>query len=248
MGHSVDQYGRHSASVEGRDEQASRTQRRLLGPVAKLGERDSRRDPGDRSAISGRYRDSLSTRPPLTSGCPRTSMDDISYPVEVGYAYDRVRADFLPLAQLLSLSQVTPSVCLTWRCIDLGARQRRSKRASRLPTWDSGSQRWSPFVATGLPSTACRRHDLGATVRAARQPGRSVDQPITRSESALPPEQPGWLHSPVPVDVLAQFALLVPARNTHADSCPEGSCVSHMPAARGPFQPRVLFAKRPQAG
>ncbi|GGO85389.1 hypothetical protein GCM10012280_19050 [Wenjunlia tyrosinilytica] len=28
--------------------------------------------------------------PPLTHGCPRTSTDDISYPVEVDYAYDRV--------------------------------------------------------------------------------------------------------------------------------------------------------------
>jgi threonine synthase len=27
--------------------------------------------------------------PPLTDGCPRTSTDDISYPVEVDYAYDR---------------------------------------------------------------------------------------------------------------------------------------------------------------
>ncbi|MGK4585844.1 threonine synthase [Kitasatospora sp. HPMI-4] len=27
--------------------------------------------------------------PPMTSGCPRTSTDDISYPVEVDYAYDR---------------------------------------------------------------------------------------------------------------------------------------------------------------
>jgi threonine synthase len=31
--------------------------------------------------------------PPLTSGCPRTSTDDIAYPVEVDYAYDRVRPD-----------------------------------------------------------------------------------------------------------------------------------------------------------
>ncbi len=29
-------------------------------------------------------------RPPVTSGCPRTSTDRISYPVEVDYAYDRV--------------------------------------------------------------------------------------------------------------------------------------------------------------
>ncbi|MCX4486397.1 pyridoxal-phosphate dependent enzyme [Streptomyces anulatus] len=28
--------------------------------------------------------------PPMTSGCPRTSTDEISYPVEVDYAYDRV--------------------------------------------------------------------------------------------------------------------------------------------------------------
>ncbi|TQF07142.1 pyridoxal-phosphate dependent enzyme [Kitasatospora acidiphila] len=27
--------------------------------------------------------------PPLTAGCPRTSTDDVSYPVEVDYAYDR---------------------------------------------------------------------------------------------------------------------------------------------------------------
>lgn len=31
--------------------------------------------------------------PPLTSGCPRTSTDDVSYPVEVDYAYDDVPAD-----------------------------------------------------------------------------------------------------------------------------------------------------------
>lgn len=31
--------------------------------------------------------------PPLTSGCPRTSTDDIAYPVEVDYAYDRVPPD-----------------------------------------------------------------------------------------------------------------------------------------------------------
>lgn len=28
--------------------------------------------------------------PPMTNGCPRTSTDEISYPVEVDYAYDRV--------------------------------------------------------------------------------------------------------------------------------------------------------------
>ncbi|HEX5595416.1 MAG TPA: pyridoxal-phosphate dependent enzyme [Micromonosporaceae bacterium] len=31
--------------------------------------------------------------PPLTNGCPRTSTDTVSYPVEVDYAYDRVHPD-----------------------------------------------------------------------------------------------------------------------------------------------------------
>jgi threonine synthase len=31
--------------------------------------------------------------PPLTSGCPRTSTDSVSYPVEVDYDYDRVGSD-----------------------------------------------------------------------------------------------------------------------------------------------------------
>ncbi len=31
--------------------------------------------------------------PPLTAGCPRTSTDEVSYPVEVDYAYERVPSD-----------------------------------------------------------------------------------------------------------------------------------------------------------
>ncbi|BAU88137.1 threonine synthase [Streptomyces laurentii] len=32
--------------------------------------------------------------PPLTSGCPKTSTEDVAYPAEVDYAYDRVPAGF----------------------------------------------------------------------------------------------------------------------------------------------------------
>ncbi|HET6633790.1 MAG TPA: pyridoxal-phosphate dependent enzyme [Streptomyces sp.] len=34
--------------------------------------------------------------PPLTGGCPRTSTDEVAYPVEVDYAYDRLPAGFFP--------------------------------------------------------------------------------------------------------------------------------------------------------
>ncbi|MGW8380801.1 pyridoxal-phosphate dependent enzyme [Streptomyces sp. ODS28] len=37
--------------------------------------------------------------PPLTSGCPRTSTDDLAYPVEVDYAYDDVDRDALRRTQ-----------------------------------------------------------------------------------------------------------------------------------------------------
>lgn len=36
--------------------------------------------------------------PPLTAGCPVTSTDTVSYPVEVDYAYDQVPADLFPSA------------------------------------------------------------------------------------------------------------------------------------------------------
>ncbi|MEU7646765.1 threonine synthase [Streptomyces huasconensis] len=36
--------------------------------------------------------------PPLTSGCPVTSTDSVSYPVEVDYAYDKVPADLFTAA------------------------------------------------------------------------------------------------------------------------------------------------------
>ncbi len=34
--------------------------------------------------------------PPLTGGCPRTGTDDVAYPLEIDYAYDRLPAGFLP--------------------------------------------------------------------------------------------------------------------------------------------------------
>ncbi|MGW7001956.1 threonine synthase [Streptomyces sp. NPDC054933] len=33
--------------------------------------------------------------PPLTNGCPRTSTDELAYPVEVDYAYENVNSEFL---------------------------------------------------------------------------------------------------------------------------------------------------------
>ncbi|GAA3651079.1 pyridoxal-phosphate dependent enzyme [Streptomyces chitinivorans] len=46
---------------------------------------------GQRSLADPRVRYPL--WPPLTEGCPVTSTDEVAYPLEVGYDYDRVPAD-----------------------------------------------------------------------------------------------------------------------------------------------------------
>ncbi|HEX4223533.1 MAG TPA: pyridoxal-phosphate dependent enzyme, partial [Pseudonocardiaceae bacterium] len=46
--------------------------------------------------------------PPLTSGCPRTSTEDVSYPVEVGYAYHQVPAELFSAGGKSGLDRWTP--------------------------------------------------------------------------------------------------------------------------------------------
>lgn len=58
--------------------------------VPGLRDHDDDRFAGDRPALPGRPVPRLPALSTLTSGCPPTSTDEIAYPIELEYAYDKV--------------------------------------------------------------------------------------------------------------------------------------------------------------
>ncbi|MEU3385875.1 threonine synthase [Streptomyces albidoflavus] len=156
--------------------------------------------------------------PPLTSGCPATSTEEVSYPVEVEYAYDQVPADLFdarpgrggldrwaPLLPPLTAPGLgeggTPLVELEPEVF--------VKDESRNPTWSHKDRlnrcTVSAALGTGAPGVVVAssgNHGASAAAFAARAGLRCV----VLTGTAPPPAVDAFLHAygavvlPVPVE------------------------------------------------
>ncbi|MEU4092580.1 pyridoxal-phosphate dependent enzyme [Streptomyces sp. NPDC026673] len=155
--------------------------------------------------------------PPLTEGCPRTSTDTVSYPVEVDYAYARTPAGLFDSARGAGLDHWAPLLPPLAApglgegrtpLVDLG-RGVLVKDESRNPTWSHKDRlnrcAVSAALATGAPGVVVAssgNHGASAAAYAARAGLRCV---VLTSPQA-PPAVLSFLHAygavvlPVPVE------------------------------------------------
>ncbi|MFB7619139.1 pyridoxal-phosphate dependent enzyme [Kitasatospora sp. NPDC056181] len=171
--------------------------------------------------------------PPLTRGCPRTSTETVSYPVEVDYDYARVPADFLTArptgAGLDRWAALLPPLAAPGLgeggtpLVDLGGGV-YVKDESRNPTWSHKDRlnrcTVSAALATGAPGVVVAssgNHGASAAAYAARAGLRCV----VLTSPDVPPAAGSFLDAygavvlPVPVEerwplterIVAEFGL-----------------------------------------